>query len=254
MNHPVDMADGFDDSFSCVSLTLNAPDVVTVAGTLLGLVVACDYANNDLTKLYCYDSLLPATLGTFEPSTCATTSIGASSNISTGMNGMAWDATTETMFAVNDTELFTVDLATGASTLIGTITNETVTLAIGFNEDGHLFGYGNSDVLLAIDKKTAVGTVIGPLGFDANFEQAMDFDHSDGTCYIFAFNMTTLQGELRTCNTATGATTLIGAIGSTTNPGEFNLWSSGSIRTPDAGIFTDGFESGDTSGWSGSVP
>ena len=82
MHHPVDMADGFDDSFSCVSLTLNAPDVVTVAGTLLGLVVACDYANNDLSKLYCYDSLLPATLGTFESSTCAAASIGASSNIS----------------------------------------------------------------------------------------------------------------------------------------------------------------------------
>ena len=120
-----------------------------------------------------------------------------------------------------------------------------------------MFGYGEtSDVLLAIDKKTAAGTIIGPLGFNARFGQAMDFDHTDDTCYLFAFNGDSLEGELRTCNITTGAATLVGLIGSTTNPGEFNQWLAGSVRTPDGDppIFADGFESTDTSSWSSTVP
>lgn len=74
-------------------------------------------------------------------------------------------------------------------------------------------GYLVSDNLLLIDKATGAGTVVGPLGFDANFGQGMDCDERTGTCFLFAFNGGTFQPELRICDTNTGATTLVGRIG-----------------------------------------
>src|SRR5690606_7643910 len=60
---------------------------------------------------------------------------------------------------------------------------------------------------------TGLSTVLGPLGFDANFVQGMDFDNEDGTLYLYAFNNATFVAELRTMNLSTGATTLIGTLG-----------------------------------------
>lgn len=254
------MADGVNNidgtNNTCASMTLSAPNLVTTVGALPSIRPACDFANNDFTKLYCYDSVFPGgNLYSIDPSTCVETFIGTSSNVSAFFGGMAWDATTGTMFAATGAELYTVNLATGTSTLVGTITNSSLLLAIGIDQNGDLFGYGNPDNLLKIDKTTAAGTIVGPLGFDAAFAQGMDFDHSDGTCYLFAFNLTTFQAELRTCNTSTGATTLIGAIGSTT-PGGQNDWMAAGIRTPDGMdfIFADGFESADLSDWTSSAP
>lgn len=251
---PTDMADGVNNLNgtvdNCSSLTLNAPELVTTVGMLPSNRPACDFADNDFTKLYCFDTAIPSNLSRINPSTCVETAIGIGSNTGTFINGLAWDATSRTMFAASSAELFTVNLATGATTLIGTITNSNIVFAIGVDPHGDLFGHDGNSNLLAIDKSTAAGTVRGPLGFVANFSQGMDFDHSDDTCYLFAFNTTTFRGELRTCNTTTGATTLIGPIGSTT-PGGQNDWTAAGIRTPDGMVvFSDGFESGDTTSWS----
>ena len=256
VNFPSDFADGVDGSReTCASMILNAPELVTPVGSL-PFRPSCDYANNDFSKLYCLNAEVPSVLSTVDPSTCVETIVGTASNATTFFSGMAWDVTTDTMFATTATELFTIDLASGASTLIGVIAGLPGQLfAIGVNPNGDLYGYSTSDVLLRIDKTTAAATTIGPIGFDAEFAQGMDFDHSDGTCYLFAFNFDTFQAELRTCDTATGATTLIGLIGSTT-PGGQNDWTGVGIRTAEgmAIIFTDGFESGDTSVWSSSTP
>jgi PKD repeat protein len=40
----------------------------------------------------------------------------------------------------------------------------------------------------------------------------MDFDEATGTLYLAAFNYDTFQGELRTCDTSTGMSTLVGAF------------------------------------------
>src|SRR5690606_35981099 len=64
-----------------------------------------------------------------------------------------------------------------------------------------------------LNKSTGAATLIGPLGFDANFGQAMDFDNDDGTLYLYAFSNTSFLAELRTANLSTGATTLVGTMG-----------------------------------------
>jgi hypothetical protein len=137
-----------------------------------------------------------------------------------GWCGLAWDPTDGTMYAtstsVSTSSLYTIDLANGNATRIGDITNVPAIIAIAINNAGHIFGYDIiTDSLVAVNKVTAAGVQIGPLGFDANFGQGMDFDEDDGTLYLAAFNNGTFQSELRTADTATGLTSLVGVLGST---------------------------------------
>jgi hypothetical protein len=75
-----------------------------------------------------------------------------------------------------------------------------------------------SDILLSIDKSTGAGTVIGSLGFDANFGQGMGWDPATDQLYVAAFNNGTFQAELRIADRTTGNTTLVGVLGSS-SPG-----------------------------------
>lgn len=140
-----------------------------------------------------------------------------------GFSGLATDPTSGIMYAssndVRSSSIYTIDLATGNATKVGTVTNSPALIAIAINNQGQMFGYDILlDSLIKIDKNTGAGTVVGSLGFDANFAQGMDFDESDNTCYLFAFNNIEFQAELRTCNTKTGLTQLVGVLGET-DPG-----------------------------------
>ncbi|MGH2542513.1 MAG: hypothetical protein ACRDIB_06945, partial [Ardenticatenaceae bacterium] len=123
-----------------------------------------------------------------------------------------------------------------------------------------------NDNLLRINKANGAGTIIGPLGYDANFAQGGDFDDSTGTLYLFAFNNFTFQGELRSADLTTGNTTFLGildggfaevdgagvlSVGSYRIPHQFQLsdGSSGTNRFTVApnGTFTDA--AGNTGNW-----
>jgi hypothetical protein len=141
-------------------------------------------------------------------------------------SGMAIDPTTGIVYAsstnVSTSSLFTIDPETGAASLIGTVTNAPALIALAIDGTGGLYGYDIvNDVLLSIDKDTAAGTVIGSIGFDANFGQGMAYDPSTDTIYMAAFNNGAFQAELRSVDTSTGNTALIGVLGATT-PGGLN--------------------------------
>ncbi len=74
-------------------------------------------------------------------------------------------------------------------------------------------------MLVSIDKSTGAGTVIGSIGFDANFGQGMGWDAATDTLYMAAFNGGAFQAELRAVDRTTGNTTLIGVLGATTPGG-----------------------------------
>ncbi|HEX5044251.1 MAG TPA: hypothetical protein VFV75_15200 [Candidatus Polarisedimenticolaceae bacterium] len=147
---------------------------------------------------------------------------------------MAVDPTTGTVYATSatstcsSTSLSSINLLTGVRTPIGTVTNGGCTVALAADNSGNLFGLNIvGDNLIAINKTTGAGTVVGLLGFDANFGQSMDCDPGDGTCYAFAFNNTAFRPELRSVNTSTGATTLVGVIGQASPGG--TLQASGAV-------------------------
>jgi hypothetical protein len=82
------------------------------------------------------------------------------------------------------------------------------------NCDGQLYGYDIvDDNFYSIDKATGAATLIGYIGFDANYAQDMDFDPDTDILYMGAFNLTTFTGELRTVDLTTGLSTLVGTTG-----------------------------------------
>lgn len=113
---------------------------------------------------------------------------------------------------VNYSELYRIDVSDGTATRIGEIDNAPGIIAIAINALGEMYGYDIvNNTFLSINKYTGAGTVIGPLGFDANFGQGMDFDYESGICYLAAFNQST-GPELRIADITTGATSNIGAF------------------------------------------
>jgi hypothetical protein len=139
---------------------------------------------------------------------------------------MALDPTSGVVYAgstnVSTSSLFTMDVTTGAATLIGPITNCPGLIGLAIDGNGDLWGYDIvGDVLLSIDKTTGAGTIVGSIGFDANFGQGMGWHPATDTLYMAAFNGGTFQAELRSVDRATGNTTLVGVLGSTT-PGGLN--------------------------------
>jgi hypothetical protein len=106
-------------------------------------------------------------------------------------------------------KLYTLNIATGAATLVGTIfSGQLIAIAIDCNG----FAYGeemNTDQLYSIDLSTGVGTAIGYMGFNCTYAQDADFDASTGILYLASYDSNTGTAALRTCDTNTGATTVV---------------------------------------------
>jgi glucose/arabinose dehydrogenase len=109
----------------------------------------------------------PSTLRTLDPWTGATSSIGL-----TGVGaitGLAYDQNTTTMYGVTGaggSDLYTINLATGAATVIG-LTNITPG-SLEFGADGNLYaggGQGNAGNLYRINTSTGASTLVGNTGF-----------------------------------------------------------------------------------------
>jgi len=130
----------------------------------------------------------------------------------TACNGLAYDDNSGILYGATygtTSDLYTIDPATGEGTLVGTI-NSGVIIAMGCDNAGNLYGTDLvDDMLYSIDPATGAGTAIGSLGIDLNYGQDAEYDKDDEVFYLSAY---TAAGELYTCDTATGATTLIGAF------------------------------------------
>ena len=265
------------DLDAMVETSLAAPDILTTLSVLgpggIGpngnLVQGCDFdASGGFDTLYCVEG--SGGFFTVDTTTGTQTLVGVASIQAPDavVTGLASDPTTGVMYMVatsestpgsgdcaTDSGLYTVDLTTAVATRIGTIPDLSCIIAAGFDNSGQLYGYGVvSDNMASIDKTSGSSTILGPLGFNANFAQGMDFDAATDTCYLFAYNddaPSGSEGELRTCDTTTGSTAFVGTLGGV---GSFSEISGAGIATADALIFADGFESGDTTSWSSTIP
>jgi hypothetical protein len=178
--------------------------------------------------------------------------LGATNEIS----DLASDPITGNLYAVttncwDSSSLYTIDPATAEATLIGSIgTNCMVALAA--DRAGTLFGYDiEVDRLYTVQKTNALAIDAGELGFDANYSQGMDCDPVTDMCYLFAFNDGMGRAELWKFDPDTVALSEVGVLGATTPVGMVSLGDAVIIGPM---IFADGFESGNTSAWSSTVP
>jgi hypothetical protein len=146
------------------------------------------------------------------------TPIGSYDPGGTGLsfNGLAYDQTTGLMYGCSSTDLYTIDINTGASTLIGNFgISGGIMIAIAFDGSGNLYGTELiNDYLYSINPANAATTPIGNgLGINLNYAQDMAFDIDTNTLYLSAFTIAPLfEGALYTCNTVTGVPTKVGTF------------------------------------------
>lgn len=192
--------------------------------------------------------------GTFDTTTSTFTSIGALSPPA----GEVWvslvvDPVAGTIFGfsldeINETStLVTINPATAAQTTVGPINADV--LGASMNCDGQMFAVSLfTDNLYEIDPATGNATLVGSLGIDINFAQDIDFDNETGILYHWAYDFATDNAKYGTLDTTTGAFSMIDDLPA------FLLFIGSVQNSCDSEIFIDGFESGDTSSWSGTSP
>jgi len=171
--------------------------------------------NADASVLYGITSAVAPDqqFGSIDTTTGNFTAIGLTGVNEANWSGLSFDNSTSSMFASAGTNLYTINVATGAATLVtpfsGAPTGMLLIDIAVHPFTGQMYGHDiGTDSLLSIDKVTGAITTIGPTGFAANFAQGMDFDPQTGTLYatIYTGGGT---GAFCSFDLATGAATSI---------------------------------------------
>ncbi|MEI7982849.1 MAG: carboxypeptidase regulatory-like domain-containing protein [Bacteroidota bacterium] len=131
--------------------------------------------------------------------------------------GITVDKTTGLMYGIStsytQSTLSAIDMATGASTVIGT-TGIPAAIDVAIDGTGQMYSFDiANDESYRIDKETGTSTLIGSIGFDANYAQGMGWDPVSDIIYLAACNNYSETGELRILDRETGNTTYVGEMG-----------------------------------------
>jgi hypothetical protein len=132
---------------------------------------------------------------------------------SIALNAMCYDSTSGTWYgASSDGNLYSIDVVTGASTVVGPIGNSLI-VGLVCDNNGNMFGYNVSapipSTLYSFNKATGAATPVGSMGVNFNFAQDAAYDRDNNIMYIAGY-ITGGTSGLYTCDTSTGAVTLLG--------------------------------------------
>jgi len=204
----------------CVFISLNtaSPATPNIIGNLNldsnDFVIGADYIPGEFDKILAltyYQRLIKITIASGAVELLGTISL-PSGRVWTGLtvaqDGVIYASAAEAGVSY----LYSVDLNPVSTSLIGTISGSALIIDIAINAAGNMYGVDiDNDNLLAIDKSTGAGTIVGSIGFDAQYAQGMDFDNVNDVLYYAAFEAT-LGGHLRVVDVASGNSTSIGQI------------------------------------------
>jgi len=147
----------------------------------------------------------------FNTGTGAVTLLGTITGGSETPNGLAFNPANSMYYYVGSTSFFSFNVNTRVATLIGNMgVSGSLMIDLTFSAAGVCYAYDLvTDAAYTINPATGVATLLGPLGYDANFGQGMSYDMETSTIYLSSFNNGTFTGQLRTMNAGTGGTTLL---------------------------------------------
>ncbi|NBC19251.1 MAG: hypothetical protein GVY18_18250, partial [Bacteroidetes bacterium] len=132
-------------------------------------------------------------------------------------SGLAVDPTDGTLYASTTVEdggstLYEIDARTATATRTASLEDAAVVTALAIDGAGQLYGVETrEDQLLRIDKRTGATSVVGTLGFDANFDQGLDVDLTTGTMYLTALEEG-VRAQLRRVDPATGQARVVAPL------------------------------------------
>ena len=203
------------DGNTFVRFDAAAPGGLEVIAPTSRTLVGGAFINNDFSRFYTldYDTGELLYLDTDDGSE---TAIGPT-GVGTGWSGLANSPDTGVLFGVANigdvgsitSLLYAIDAVTGSATLIGPLGSDRI-VDIAIQRNAGLFG-----VDIDIDSLIDQDGVIGPLGFNAEFAEGLDFDQSSGLLYFAAVNDISpfeQPAEMYVIDTTTGNATFIGGI------------------------------------------
>ncbi|MCB2220736.1 MAG: T9SS type A sorting domain-containing protein [Bacteroidetes bacterium] len=132
--------------------------------------------------------------------------------------GMANDPTDGTMYVCstdgNSSTFYTLDLETGATTIIGSGMIEDGVTGIAFDDTGQMFAIFLVRKFYSIDKTNGQATYIGDFNMAVSGlpHHGLDFDPETQTMFMVSYNVFELDNELWTVDLTTGANTLVGSV------------------------------------------
>jgi hypothetical protein len=201
-----------------ISFPSNAPALNIVSASAGFDGFAMDF-NRDATILYGIAFVAapgPQVFGTIDLLTGNFTPIApvtGAGSAEANWSGLSFDPTTNTMYAsavaTGSNNLYTINLANGVTTLVGSMGTTPLFIDIAIDVNGNMFAHDiGGDTLHSVNKATGATTLIGPTTLLANFAQGMDFDWATNTLYAAIYTGGGV-GNYVSINTATGAATVI---------------------------------------------
>jgi hypothetical protein len=134
-----------------------------------------------------------------------------------GLVGLAYHEDSKTMYGMSTSSLYTIDMGTGAGTLVGPLGTGTLMISLDCDRDGVMYsydlGFGTAKTY-TIDLGTGAATPIGGTGVQVNYGQDMAYDWETETMFATIFNYGSFQGELHTIDLSTGAMTYVATLDS----------------------------------------
>jgi hypothetical protein len=135
-------------------------------------------------------------------------------NCGVGLNGLAYDPSSDTLYGCGSTELFIINQDTADATLVGEFGTGGLMIGIACDSIGNLYGEDlGTDSLYDIDTSTGVATLIGAVGIDLNYAQDIGYDKDHDILYSTGYKGSSNGGgHLGTLDLSDGHFTEIGAF------------------------------------------
>ena len=175
---------------------------------------AGDFVGGDFTTLYAVDYNTNG-LYAINTATGAQTLIGPTAppagQTFSGLTGTPDGTMYGLVTSCSASSLVTVDIVTGATTLLGALPGIGCGIDLAYNTADDMIYIVEllTSNLMKVDPATLAVTTVGSLGVAPNYAQGMDFEEESGVLYWAAYIS---SGELRVIDTTTGASTLVGAF------------------------------------------
>ncbi len=132
--------------------------------------------------------------------------------------GLAWDPSTKNLYGLSSkasgSSLCIIDPFTAAVTPVGTMpVGLTEWLAVSNN--GNMYAISDNNYIYSINKLTGAASALpNPVGADVIYEQDADFDPVTDKLFLTALIQSqNYVGDLRTVNTTTGISSVVGTLG-----------------------------------------
>jgi len=158
---------------------------------------ACEYSDTDDSRIWEIDE----TVGSM-------VSVGYAG---VGLTGLAYDNATDTLYGSSSENLYTINQANGAASLIGPFNTGGLMIGIACDINGNMYGEDSgTDSLYEINTATGTATLIGELGIDLNDPQDIAYDKDNNILYSTGYKGSTTGGAFGTLDLNDGHYTKIG--------------------------------------------